>query len=223
LIGKGFRLILHGHQHRAQTSNRYVHLAEEEPIAVVSAGSLCAGARELPTGVNRQYNVLEVDEAFTNIRIHVREMAVSTVFAPAYRAEFGGKSYVDMKLGPPLLARTSEARDRTAILEAEKALHSGDPAAATAILRSLNLEPGSYSRALALKALIVAEDWGNLVDSFPVPANLDELVAAVQAFEKLKRFDEALAVLASHGSDLGLPESTRRDLKLHVEAKRRLA
>jgi hypothetical protein len=223
LIGKGFRLILHGHQHRAQTSNRYVHLAEEEPIAVVSAGSLCAGARELPTGVNRQYNVLEIDEAFTNLRIHGREMSVSTVFAPAYRAVFGGKSYVDMKLGAPLLARTSEARDRTVVLEAEKALQTGDPETATVILRPLDLEPGSYARALALKALIDAEEWGNLVDTFAVPATLDELVAVVNAFEKLKRFDEALAVLASHGSNLGLPQSTRRDLELHVEAQRRLA
>jgi 3',5'-cyclic AMP phosphodiesterase CpdA len=222
LIGKGFRLILHGHQHRAQTSNRYVHLAEEEPIAVVSAGSLCAGARELPTGVNRQYNVLEIDDAFANIRIHIREMAISTVFAPAYRAEFGGKSYVDMKAGPPLLGRTSKARNRTAVLEAEKALQGGDPKAARVILRGLDLEPGSYARALALKALTVTQEWDDLVDTFRTPVNLDELVGVVQALERLRRFDEALAILADYGSRLGLPESTRRDLKLHVEAQRRL-
>ena len=34
LIGKGFRLGLHGHQHRAQASHRYLHLPGDEPMAI---------------------------------------------------------------------------------------------------------------------------------------------------------------------------------------------
>ena len=74
LIGGGFRLGLHGHQHRAQTSYRYIQLPEEERMAIVSAGSLCAGQRDRPTGVNRQYNVVVLSDDLGSARIHVREM-----------------------------------------------------------------------------------------------------------------------------------------------------
>ena len=60
-------------------------------MAVISAGSLCAGPKELPTGVNRQYNVLEISDDSSSVRVHVREMAIGTVFAPARRPEFGGQ------------------------------------------------------------------------------------------------------------------------------------
>jgi len=43
MIGLGIQLGVHGHQHAAQTSTHYVHLSGEEAMAVVSAGSLCAG------------------------------------------------------------------------------------------------------------------------------------------------------------------------------------
>ena len=72
MIGKGFRLGLHGHQHRAAATNRYVHLPGEEGMAVVSAGSLCAGNRALPAGVNRQYNLIEIADDLSSVRVHVR-------------------------------------------------------------------------------------------------------------------------------------------------------
>ena len=52
LAGHGFQLGLHGHQHVAAESAYYVRRAQAQKIAVVSAGSLCAGSRELPRGVN---------------------------------------------------------------------------------------------------------------------------------------------------------------------------
>ena len=50
MIGRGFRLGLYGHQHRAQATPHQVWLPDRERMAVVSAGSLCAGPRDLPTG-----------------------------------------------------------------------------------------------------------------------------------------------------------------------------
>src|SRR5262249_34600404 len=60
MIGGGFRLGLHGHQHKAQAGAQQVWLSNQERMAVASAGSLCAGTRELPTGTYRQYNLLEI-------------------------------------------------------------------------------------------------------------------------------------------------------------------
>ena len=64
MIGRGFRLGLYGHQHKAQVAPHQVWLPDQERMAVVSAGSLCAGASDLPTGTFRQYNVLEIAEDF---------------------------------------------------------------------------------------------------------------------------------------------------------------
>ena len=128
LIGRGFRLGLHGHQHRGQATNRYIHLPKQEPMAVVSAGSLCAGPSDLPTGVNRQYNIIEISDDCAEVRVHVREMVVATVFAPARRAEFGGESFIDMKLGRPLPPILPErARQDARIIESEKLLAAGEP------------------------------------------------------------------------------------------------
>ena len=48
MIGRGFRLGLHGHQHKTQVSPHEVCLPDREKMVVVSAGSLCAGTGDLP-------------------------------------------------------------------------------------------------------------------------------------------------------------------------------
>ncbi|MGY4466578.1 hypothetical protein ACVWWK_002260 [Bradyrhizobium sp. LB9.1b] len=69
MIGHGFQLGLHGHQHIAATQTQLVHLDKGRSMAVVSAGSLCAGARELPRGVNRQYNLIVIEDDFLHGRV----------------------------------------------------------------------------------------------------------------------------------------------------------
>ena len=55
MIGHGFQLALHGHQHFAEIGSHYVRVPGDREIAIVSAGSLCAGSKDLPRGINRQY------------------------------------------------------------------------------------------------------------------------------------------------------------------------
>ena len=74
MAGHGFQLGLHGHQHVSGALTQYVHLDQSRAMAVVGAGSLCAGARELPRGENRQYNLVVIDDNFLSGRVHVREM-----------------------------------------------------------------------------------------------------------------------------------------------------
>ncbi|MCY4150506.1 MAG: metallophosphoesterase, partial [Gammaproteobacteria bacterium] len=74
MIAHGFRLGLHGHQHVAGTLTQHVHLDERKEMAVVGAGSLCAGVGQLPRGQNRQYNLIVIEDEFDRARVHVREM-----------------------------------------------------------------------------------------------------------------------------------------------------
>ena len=71
LIGHGFQVGLHGHQHFAEIGSHYVRIPGEREMAVVSSGSLCAGARDLPRGVNRQYNVIVVSDDYSARLIRV--------------------------------------------------------------------------------------------------------------------------------------------------------
>jgi hypothetical protein len=223
LIGYGFRLGLHGHQHRAQTSNRFIHLPKQEPMAVVSAGSLCAGPRELPTGVNRQYNVIEIADDCSSVRVHVREMTVGTIFAPARRAEFGGQSYIDMEIGRADSAgKTERARDDSKIIEAEQAIQDGEPKQALNLLRDVHSAKGTYAHALMVKAAIAAGDWETTVQLISPPSNIDDLVTLVRSYVELNSFDEADQALVAFGEDLGLHGAVRTDLQKYIAAKRHL-
>ena len=42
MIGHGFQLGLHGHQHKSSTMTTVAHLDRVRTMAIVSAGSLCA-------------------------------------------------------------------------------------------------------------------------------------------------------------------------------------
>ena len=74
LIDYGFRLGFHGHQHRSELVLHELGIPEYGSLAVVSAGSLAAGRAELPRGVNRQYNLVELNDDLTGGRLHVREI-----------------------------------------------------------------------------------------------------------------------------------------------------
>ena len=74
MIDKGFRLALHGHRHDSSISPLDLYVSTRETMAVIGAGSLCAGLQALPHGVNHRYNVIQVDIKEKTGEVHVREM-----------------------------------------------------------------------------------------------------------------------------------------------------
>jgi hypothetical protein len=203
LIGKGFRLGLHGHQHRSQITHRTISLPERSPMAIVSAGSLCAGSKELPPGVNRQYNILEFQDDLGGVRIHVREMSVATVFAQGRRPEFGGLSYVDLTWGNERVEEAREARVRTQVFEAERMISEGAFESAASILATLPLEADSYGRRLLVKAIQEGQLWDHALTSLNPPKNPDELFLLVDASRALgSPLDDA--VIGQLGTSLAM-------------------
>lgn len=219
LIGKGFRLGLHGHQHRAEATRRYLHLPGEEPMALVSAGSLCAGGRALPTGVNRQYNIIELTDELDRARVHVREMAVATAFAPARRAEFAWHSYVDLDLGHPRTGETRRARNQAATLAAERALRQGQLDEAVHLLTEFERPPGSYARALMVSALEAAKEWPDLVREIADPQTVEECVTLVHALGELGDIRAARDGLTRCCDAFPMPAGIARDLESWLNAR----
>ena len=225
MIGRGFRLGLHGHQHKAQATAQEIRLPDQEKMAVVSAGSLCAGADDLPVGTHRQYNVLEIAEDFDSVRTHVRAMAVANLFSRAQLSDFGGASFFDLSWTRPRnavgeIVNVQSARVCARIDEAEAAVMSGDAAQAVTILKSFDeLPPGSYQRQLFLNAAMDARDWQGIVDTTDPPATIEELVQRFDAYCRLRDFEGAIGALDLFSRTLRLPESQESELRSRAHAQ----
>lgn len=216
MIGHGFQLGIHGHQHVAAAGAYYVHLPETEAMGVASAGSLCAGARELPRGVNRQYNLIVIEDGLKSARIHVREMAEGNHFTRKSNAGFqGGFTKLSWQGPTDLMGRAvdpSEAVNRAAVLAAEQALAAGDATKALSLLKPLAPPPASYGRRLLFEAAEKAAAWGFIAEEAGAPADANELISVAEALIRLNREDESIALLDER-RDLGITEATARDLK----------
>jgi hypothetical protein len=227
MIGSGFRLGLHGHQHRAEVSNRYILLPEEEQIAVVSAGSLCAGLVDRPTGVNRQYNVIVLNDDLSSARVHVREMAVSTVFSPAMRAELGGKGYLDLSWDDEgfrrRAARAKTARQDASILRAESQWRAGDLVEAKKTLSSVDTSTQQFARSLLVTVLQQEGDLKAIEELLATPSNINELTVLVETRIEAGRFRDARTALDDWADTVGLPAAQRSDLASRVAAAEAMA
>lgn len=224
MIGRGFRLGLYGHQHKAQVAPHQVWLPDRERMAVVSAGSLCAGADDLPTGVCRQYNVLEVAEDFASVRVHVRAMAVANLFSRGQLIDFGGASYATLDWNPPRNAvggviDAGAARLSLAIEKAELAAKSGDPERAVEILRVHPTPPGSYERQLLLSSAAEAEKWAVIVAITDPPTTIEELVHRVEACNQLGDASTGIASLDGYSKALQLSPSVEAELRRRISAQ----
>jgi hypothetical protein len=215
MIGHGFRLGVHGHHHVAAAAAYYLHLPETEAMAVASAGSLCAGARELPRGVNRQYNLVVIDDALQAARVHVREMAEGNHFTRKSNAGFqGGFTSLSWEAPTDLMGRAVdplEAASRAAIASAERELSTGNAGRALSILKPLALARETYGRRLLFEAAEKCGDWAFLADETGEPNDPYELTSVAEAMIRLNREDEAISLLDTY-RHLGLPEAAVRDV-----------
>lgn len=219
MVGYGFRLGLHGHQHKHQVLPAQVHLPESETMAVVSAGSLCAGPKELPTGYFRQYNIVELNDDLQSARVHVRQMETAHLFSPSHMTAVGGKTFVEVKWSPPLTPPSLSPLMASTVLEAEKLLRTGHARDAVQLLSATLSESDNFARSLYIQAAIKAEQWGNLVEHLAQPRNIGELVALVEALDRLRRSVDALEALRQYAESLGMPESQRRELIRRINAR----
>lgn len=228
MIGRGFRLGLYGHQHRPDATPMQINLATQETMALVSAGSLCAGSRELPTGVMRGYNVIEINDDLAGARVHFREMNIANLFTLARRASLGGASFVDLKwdLPPDLPGRAANvpATNIAAALElGERELKSGRPDQCKRVLGPLAATLPEFGRQLLLEAARETHDRPLLLILLENPRNVGELVELADIHMKARAFAKARAALDSHGERLGVEEPTSRELRARISASEAMA
>jgi hypothetical protein len=186
LLAKGYCLGMHGHQHRFEALPYTLYISEREAMAVVSTGSLCAGHSELPTGSNRSYTVVAIDENQNKARVHVREMVHPGVFGPARLLKAGGRTYIDVQWSEPNQSRLVntgvEGGHALTVLDGiEQAVAAGnyDEALGRSIENRAFL--GNHARPLLLEVLYKAQQWSDLAHEIGAPRNPDELMKLIAA------------------------------------------
>lgn len=223
MIDRGFRLGLHGHQHKANASPEWVYTARRTSMVVVSAGSLCAGTYDIPRGVSREYNVIEIDPSYAKARVHVREAKVQNIFAAGRFIDIGGESFEDVDWAPEEVAQPSPTGTgdspvaRVAGIEA--LLAAGKAGEAVAELDASSHTLGRHGRMLLTKALRETKDWARLLRHLAAPENAEEAVVVVTAMCKQKQWQEAKNFLGAPVAKtlLGGPEMTHLNQMVRAE------
>jgi hypothetical protein len=223
MIGRGFRLGLYGHQHRTEAAPVQINLSNRETMAVVSAGSLCAGARELPLGAQRGYNIIEIQDDMRKARVHVREMSVANLFCASRRTAFGGNSWIDMDWDPPddLAGRfvdSAKRRTEDIVAKAEIDLKANRPFYAKKLLLPLGVELPDYGRKLLIEAVRQTNDKELLLQLLTPPRTIAELIESMDLFLLRKDFPAAHHCLDAFGSTLEVAEPQMRELRARLAA-----
>lgn len=227
MIGRGFRIGLYGHQHRAQVTPQHIFLPEQETMAIASTGSLCAGRRDLPTGARRGYSLIEIADDYSHARFHVREMAFSNLFSRANLPAFGGRSYVDLEWTPPLDAAGRpedpvRAQRVATVQMAEAALYGGNAQEALHLLDRMDVDATPFARRLKLEALQSLRQPDDILAFVSPPASIEELVIGVDICTASAKLDEANALLKEHGDRLALPAAIRSDIEAKIQLAQRM-
>lgn len=217
MIDFGFRLGLHGHQHRSEVTVHELRLPEYQSMAVLSAGSLAAGQPELPRGTNRQYSLLELQDDFLGARLHLREIESGTQFVPRRLSAFGGLSYYDMAWEPVkspagTMVDSAKLNQNRLVLLAEVALKGERYQSVLDTLAPAAPTLQQYGRQLLMDAAEGAKAWQLILDSLGPARSIDEVALRAKAAVQLGEFDTARMIVEGEGSDLGMGFPQRREM-----------
>ena len=217
LIDYGFSLGLHGHQHYPGAAPYELRLPNRTSMAVISAGSLAVGDRELPMGERRQFNVVVLDPQAQSVTIHVRAMSAEGVFTGSHRDDFGGNTSIFL----PLLhspARPSSPSAVRVLDDAMNAARRGDYSVALKLLSRVDPSHDIAKRQVKIEALRGLGLENELITLLEPPQSGDELIQLVAM--RLKRNEVDSAELALNEAQHLLDTGTARDARARINARK---
>ena len=217
LIDLGFRVGLHGHQHRPGAAPYELRLPNLTSMVVIGAGSLAVGDSELPVGERRQFNVVVIDQANELVTVHVRAMSSGGIFSGSHRDDFGGKTSIDLSL-PRLPASRKPATALQQLDEAMTAIVEERHEKALGLLPQIDTAYSRQKRQIEIEALDGLGRLKELVDILDPPQSVDEVVRLIALLLDAGRFAEAEACLEA-GSALVDP-ALFRELSNRIAVRR---
>lgn len=219
LIDFGFTVGLHGHQHYPDAAPFNLRLPNLTSMAVVGAGSLAAGDKDLPMGERRQFNVVVIDPDRQSITVHVRGMSAGGVFTGSFRNDFGGRSSITLEL-PAARMNRARANGTQRLDEAVAAI--GQHRYEDALKQLDGIQPlhAEIARDVKKEALRGLGRREELIELLSSPRSPAEAVEAISLLLALGSYDRAHTVLERSKSLL--TEDIETELETMIAAKEML-
>lgn len=194
LISDSVKIGFHGHQHRQEILREESNIIDGEMMLILSAGSLCAGPDELPTGYNQQYNLLElsrINSKEIQLKLFSRVKTLESSFDnPIWDTGTFNSTTTEFttKLGHP-------APPIPDIGKAESLLGSKNYQGAQEVLKQHDLD-NPVVRILLLKCYEQLENYPAIIEDFSNPQNNAECISLINANIENTNADEAKKVLS---------------------------
>ena len=219
LIDSGFNIGLHGHQHFPEATPYELRVPNlpSNSMIVISAGSLAAGNNDLPMGEKRQYNIIVVKPDNSNITIHVRAMSAAGVFTGSNRSDFGGKTYLELKL-PKSTTQTRNNTDLRKLDEAIEAIAKNSFDLALKKIEPVSPDYGPEVRKIKIEALEGLGKYEELLRFLDPPQSIDEIIRMIKICLDLRQFNQAEAILERNKNMI--PATILNQLKENIFTKR---
>ncbi len=216
LIDFGFRVGLHGHQHYAEAAPFELHLPNLTSMIVVGAGSLAVGDNQLPMGERRQFNIIVIDPDNQSVKVHVRGMSPAGVFTGAYRDDFGGATFMTLKL-PSARDQVGSPTTKQLLDDAITAVGKKDFGEALALIENLSSCQSAEKRQIEIESQRGIGNKKRLIELFDPPESVSEVVEVVTLLLDENRLEDAKFRLNSSKSLL--PANIFEDLSAIIATK----
>ena len=220
LIDLGFSVGMHGHHHYPAAAPFEIISPNETSMALVSAGSLAVGNRELPEGESRQFNIVEVDQGNQSVTIHVRAMSPAGVFGRSYRDDFGGSSFKKLLL-PCSPTRALASADTRLLDDALTAAKLGRHEDALTLASKISISRPLEARQINIAVLEDLNCTNGLIELFDPPETTEEAVRVVRLLCDASRFNDATERLQQASN--WLEQVVAQELKNYIESRKALA
>jgi hypothetical protein len=182
-IESGISIGLHGHQHKTELIHEFSDVIEQKKIIVFSAGTLCGGPTELPTGNNRQYNVIEIENKDENqsitVTLHVREKTDTSLFNnpiwTAGRIDSKNVSHYTLQINKPIALS-----GKSIFIDIEKLMNDRNYSDAKSALLTLDIKD-EFVRKFLAECILQTEDFELAINVFSEPQTDEEKITVLNA------------------------------------------
>ncbi|MDX9744117.1 MAG: metallophosphoesterase [Arcobacteraceae bacterium] len=169
----------HGHQHRVEVLRAENNIIDSKMMLILSAGSLCAGPKELPAGYNQQYNLLELsrtDNETIQLKVYSRTKTLQSSFEnPIWeRGTFNStvsEFTTSIKHNKPPIPNLGKV---------EKLIGDKDYQAAQKILIEHDISD-PFVRILLLECYNHFENYPGIIEHFSKPQTIPEAIELMNA------------------------------------------
>lgn len=204
LIDFGFSVGLHGHQHYPGAAPFELRLPNLASMVVVAGGSIAVGDSELPMGEQRQFNVVNIDPDTGCITVHVRAMSHAGVFTGSHRDDFGGNTFIQLKL-PLSPSRPSEDTATRRLDDAMTSVSAGQYGEALDLITGVDSSHFDTIRLISIKALDGLGRRDDLIELLNPPQSVNETCKVISLLVDDGRYNEASSRLESARELIGQP------------------